>query len=185
MPLHYALTDALVALIAGWGVLLMQRSGRSLAAVGLALFSIAGAIGTVRITSGLIEPLANFHKAASQLGGIAGLSLLIAQLLHDLGVRQKAVMSMGLAAAVAAFAAALPSLGPTLFVMMLIGAVGLCLWSRNPIGASGFGLMLLNVTLLRRSDSLGPDWGWHIYHIVVASWLFCVTIGFLKSPRRD
>lgn len=183
MPLHYALTDALVALIAGWGVVMMWRKGRPLAALGLSLFGLAGAIGTIRITSGLIEPLAMLHKGVSHLGGIAGLALLLAQILRDKGLRHGTGVVLGVAIALAALAAALPALGAALFVLMLVVAIALCLQSRNQLAAAGFVVMLLNVTFVRQSGYLGADLSWHLYHLFVATWLLCVTYGFAKAPR--
>ena len=183
MPLHYALTDALVALIAGWGALMMWRTGRPLAALGLSLFGLAGMIGTIRITSGLIEPLAMLHKGVSQLGGLAGLALLLGQLLRGKGIRLGTGVVLGAATALVALAAALPAIGAVLFVLMLIAAIALCLQSRNHLGAAGFAVMLLNVTLVRQSGYLGADLSWHIYHLFVATWLLCVARGFLKAPR--
>jgi hypothetical protein len=183
MPLHYALTDALVALIAGWGALMMWRTGRPLAALGLALFGLAGATGTIRITSGLIEPLAMLHKSVSQLGGITGLALLLAQILSDKGLQLRTGVVLGVAIALAALAATLPALGAALFVLMLVAAIALCLQSRNQLAAAGFVVMLLNVTFVRQSGYLGADLSWHIYHLFVATWLLCVARGFLKAPR--
>lgn len=183
MPLHYALTDALVALIAGWGALMLWRTSRPLAALGLALFGLAGAIGTIRITSGLIEPLAMLHKGVSQLGGIAGLALLLAQILRDKGLRLGTGVVLGVAVALAALVATLPALGAALFVLLLVAAIALCLQSRNHLSAAGFVVMLLNVTLVRQSDYLGADLSWHLYHLFVATWLLCVSYGFAKAPR--
>jgi len=183
MPLHYALTDALVALVAGWGALMLWRTDKPLAALGLALFGLAGVIGTIRITSGLIEPLAMLHKGVSQLGGIAGLALLLAQILRNKGLRLGTGVALGVAIALAALAAALPALGAILFVVMLIAAIALSLQSRNLLGAAGFAMMLLNITLVRQSDYLGADLSWHLYHLLVATWLLCVARGFLKEPR--
>ena len=183
MPLHYALTDALVALVAGWGALMLWRTDRPLAALGLALFSLAGVIGTIRITSGLIEPLAMLHKGVSQLGGIAGLALLLGHLLRSKGLRLVTGIVLGVAIALAALAAALPALGAILFVLMLVCAIAMSLRSRNLLGAAGFAVMLLNITLVRQSDYLGADLSWHLYHLLVAAWLLCVARGFLKAPR--
>ena len=183
MPLHYALTDALVALIAGWGVVMMWRKGRPLAALGLSLFGLAGAIGTIRITSGLIEPLAMLHKSVSQLGGIAGLTLLLAQILRDKGLRLRIGVVLGAAGALAALAVALPAIGAVAFVLMLVAAIALCLQTRNHLGAAGFSVMLLNITLVRQSSFMGADLTWHLYHLLVATWLLCVTYGFAKAPR--
>jgi hypothetical protein len=182
MPLHYALTDALVALIACWGVVKLWRTDRPLAALGLSLFGLAGAIGTIRITSGLIEPLAMLHKGVSQLGGIAGLTLLLAQILRDKGLRLGTGVVLSVAVALAALVATLPALGAALFVLMLVAAIALCLQSRNQLAAAGFVVMLLNVTLVRQSGYLGADLSWHLYHLFVATWLLCVAYGFAKAP---
>jgi hypothetical protein len=183
MPLHYALTDALVALIAGWGALMMWRTGRPLAALGLSLFGLAGMIGTIRITSGLIEPLAMLHKAVSQLGGIAGLALLLGHLLRSNGLRLGIGVVLGAAGVLVALAVALPAIGAVVFVLMLVAAIALCLRSRNYLGAAGFAVMLLNIALARQSDYLDADLSWHVYHLLVATWLLCVTYGFAKAPR--
>jgi hypothetical protein len=183
MPLHYALTDALVALVAGWGALMLWRTDRPLAALGLCLFGLAGAIGTIRITSGLIEPLANLHKGVSQLGGIAGLALLLAQILRDKGLQLRTGVVLGVAIALAALAATLPALGAFLFVLMLVAAIALCLQSRNQLAVAGFVVMLLNVTFVRQSGYMGADLSWHLYHLLVVAWLLCVARGFLKAPR--
>ena len=182
MPLHFALTDALVALIAGWGALMMWRTGRPLAALGLSLFGLAGMIGTIRITSGLIEPLAMLHKGVSQLGGLAGLALLLGYLLRGKGIRLGTGVVLGAATALVALAAALPAIGAVLFVLMLIAAIALCLQSRNHLGAAGFAVMLLNVSLVRQSGFMGADLSWHLYHLLVATWLLCVAYGFAKAP---
>lgn len=183
MPLHYALTDALVALVAGWGALMLWRTDRPLAALGLGLFSLAGVVGTIRITSGLIEPLAMLHKSVSLLGGIAGLALLLAQTLRDKGLRLRTGVVLGVAIALAALAATLPAIGAVVFVLMLVAAIALCWQSHNYLSAAGFVVMLLNVTLVRQSGYLGADLSWHLYHLLVVAWLLCVARGFLKAPR--
>ncbi len=183
MPLHYVLTDALVALIAGWGAWKMWRTNRAMAALGFALFALAGVIGTVRITSGLVEPLAALHKGVSQLGGIAGLTLLLAQILRDKGWRFPIGAGLCVAGAMAVSAVALPAIGAVLFVLMLIAAIALSLKPRNSSAALGFVVMLLNITLVRQSDHLAADLSWHIYHLLVSTWLYCVARGFLKAPR--
>jgi len=80
MPLHYALTDGLVFVAAAWGAWHLIRAGKPIGALGVALFALAAAIGTVRVTSGLIEPLAGAHRFASQFGGLLGLLLLLWQI---------------------------------------------------------------------------------------------------------
>jgi hypothetical protein len=123
------------------------------------------------------------HKGVSQLGGLAGLALLLGQLLRGKGIRLGTGVVLGAATALVALAAALPAIGAVLFVLMLIAAIALCLQSRNHLGAAGFAVMLLNVTLVRQSGFMGADLSWHLYHLLVATWLLCVAYGFAKAPR--
>jgi hypothetical protein len=105
------------------------------------------------------------------------------QILRDKGLRLGTGVVVGVAIARAALAAALPALGAVVFVLMLVAAIALCLQTRNHLGAGGFAVMLLNVTLVRQSGYMGADLSWHLYHLFVATWLLCVARGFLKAPR--
>ena len=185
MPIHYALTDALVALVAIWGAWRLVRTHKTIAASGLALFGLAGVIGTIRITSGLVEPLAAVHKMASQLGGLAGLSLLLCQILHDTGWRVGKRVSFSAALLVAAVGAIFPMAGAVLFGVMLVTALAFFLKVRSPIAAIGFALMLINMVFVRQSALLGPDVSWHLYHILVSAWLGSVAWTMsAPSPSR-
>lgn len=185
MPIHYALTDAQVALVAIWGGWRLMRTHKTIAAFGFALFGLAGAIGTIRITSGLVEPLAAVHKMASQLGGLAGLSLLLCQILQDTGWRVGKRVSFSAALLCAALGATTPLTGAILFVVMLVAALAFFLKVRSPIAAIGFALMLINMVFVRQSTLLGPDVSWHLYHVLVAAWLGSVAWTMsAPSPSR-
>jgi hypothetical protein len=184
MPLHYALTDGLVALVAAWGALQLLRAGQPLAALGLAMFGVAGAIGVTRIASGAGESLAPAHRFASQIGGLFGLWLIVSQIWTNRGQRAPAALRLVLALTIAGLAILVPVVGAIGFVAGLLCGIGL-LWlgegpGRRQVGlALGFGLMLPNVLLIRQSPLLGADLGWHLYHIIVAFWL-ALTVRALR-----
>jgi hypothetical protein len=185
MPLHYALTDGLVALVAAWGTWRLLRAGQPLAALGLAMFGIAGAIGVIRITSGAGESLAPVHRFASQIGGLFGLWLIVSQLWANSGRHAPPVLRLVLAAAIAGLAVRFPMIGAIGFVAGLLWGIVL-LWQGKGVGrrdiasALGFGLMLPNVLLIRQSPLLGADLGWHLYHIIISIWL-ALTVGALTQ----
>lgn len=182
MPLHFAITDALVALIGAWGTWRMLREREPVAGLGFALFALAGFIGTMRITSGQIDQLAMVHKIASQLGGIAGLVLLLSTIVRKQLWRHSTMVSVLAALAAFAIAALVPAIGAGLFVAMLLVATALLFRVRAYAGAAGFALMLINLALVRQSVLLGPDISWHAYHVIVAIWLFCTAIS-LKTEK--
>ncbi|MEY2882624.1 MAG: hypothetical protein RL490_348 [Pseudomonadota bacterium] len=178
MPLHYALTDGLVALVGLLGAIWLWRRGLALSAAGVALFGLAGAIGVVRITSGAIEALAGVHRFASQVGGLAGLWLITADIARSHGRRLASPLII--IAAITALAVLVPASLPPLFILGLLAGVAL-LWfgngtqQRAPLAALGFALMLPNVLFVRPAPLLTPDLRWHVYHLLVALWLMLIV----------
>ncbi len=185
MPLHYALTDGLVAIVAILCGLALARAKHSAAALGIGLFGLAGLIGTVRITTGLIEPLAMLHKGTSQLGGVAGLVLLLSGTLRARGFSHGFGLSLAMAVLAVMFTVIAPFGGMILFVIMLVIGLGLSVSARHYLGAAGYLLMLLNIALVRQSSYFGKDLSWHIYHLCVAAWLFCAAQSVLRQRQAN
>lgn len=187
MPLHYAMTDGLVALVAAWGVWRLLRARQPIAALGLAMFGVAGAIGVTRITTGAGEALAPAHRFASQIGGVFGLWLIVSQLWANRGRHTPPILRLVLAAAIAGLAVSIPMIGAIGFVAGLLWGIVL-LWLGKGVGrrdvalALGFGLMLPNVVLIRQSPLLGADVGWHLYHIIIAVWLALTVRALTHRP---
>lgn len=227
LPLHYAATDALVALAGAWGAwrltrpaqfrpaqsrpdqfrprhssAVQSRPGQSRAiqwagAAGVALFGLAGAIGTVRIAAGLDDQLAALHRLASQTGGLAGLVLILVQIrLIQLRAVQIRAGNAALPAerhialivmTAVALSLLLPAAGAILFVTGLIAGAAL-LWrgtgpgQRHLAAALGFALMLPNVLLVRASPHLSADAAWHAYHLLVAAWLCIIPWALQAKP---
>jgi len=188
MPLHYALSDGLVGVLGMWGLWTLARRGQLLPGVGLGLFGLAGFIGLVRITSGLIEPMAVLHKSVSQLGGLAGLILILSGLARHLGLKVPALGALAAAAVAVGIAVRMPAVGQGLFAAgLLVGIIVLAV-ARGPMAlrlqsALGFAVMLPNVLLLRNAPALNPDLRWHAYHLIVALWL--VLLPFCLAARKD
>lgn len=187
MPVHYALTDGLVFVIAAWGVWRFLKSGKPAGALGVALFGLAAAIGTVRVTSGLIEPLAAPHRFASQIGGLLGVLLILWQIFEATIGRAKPLPSVAAVVFAAGLAVLIPGLGAPIYMLALVS--GIALFGLNRLGgkpnigaALGFGLMLPNVLFLRQSSFLGPDLSWHLFHIFIAVWLIVTVLAL--TPKR-
>jgi hypothetical protein len=187
MPLHYALTDGLVFVVAAWGAWRFFQVGKPAGALGVALFGLAAAIGTIRITGGLIESLAVLHRFASQIGGLLGLLLLLWQIFEATIGRPQLLPSVAACVAVIGLAIFFPATGAPLYILALVCGIVLFGLDRKDgrfnIGAAlGFSLMLPNVLFLRQSSFLGPDLSWHLFHIVIALWLILTVLAL--SPKR-
>ena len=194
MPLHYAATDALVALAGAWGAWRLTRPAQSRAiqwagAAGIALFGLAGAIGTVRIAAGLDDQLAALHRLASQTGGLAGLVLILFQLRAGNAALPAQWHIALIVMTAVGISLLLPAAGAILFVTGLIAGAAL-LWrgtgpgQRHLAAALGFALMLPNVLLVRASPHLSADMAWHAYHLLVAIWLW-ITILILARTQAN
>lgn len=192
MPLHYALSDGLVGVLGIWGLWTLARRGQLLVGLGLGLFGLAGLIGVVRITSGLIEPMAILHKSVSQLGGLAGLVLILSGLVRHLGLKVAPLAALAAAAIALGIAILMPVVGQTIFAAGLLAGIVVLAGAPGPMGlrvqsALAFGLMLPNVLLLRSAPALNPDLRWHAYHLIVALWLvllpFCLAERAKATPE--
>jgi hypothetical protein len=183
MPAHYAVSEALVALMSAWtGVVLMRRDQR-LAAAGVALFGLAAVIGTVRFSTGLVEPLAQVHRLASQTGGLLGFLLLLMALASPAGLSVRPwVAALGLVVLLG-LTAGLPMVGPFIVVAALVAGAGLAATApgrpaERIAAAVAYGLMLPDVLIVRNAHWLDPAVRWHVYHAVIALWLallpFCL-----------
>lgn len=187
MPLHYALTDGLVCAVSVWGAWHLISDNKPVGALGVALFGLAAAIGTVRVTSGLIEPLGVAHRVASQVGGLLGLLLILWQIFEATIGPVRPFYGLAICVSAVGLAIILPVAGAPIYVLALLSGIALFVFDRKGgkpnIGAAlGFGVMLPNVLFLRQSSLLGPDLSWHLFHCFIAVWLILTV--FALTPKR-
>ena len=191
---HYAISEALIVLAAIWCVLRLSRSSLWLAALGTAIFGLAAAIGVYRFGTNQIVELASFHKNFSQIGGSIAMALVSAQLLLNKQLVNRTIAGrwfvLILVIVSAAVAFAIPTLTTPLFIAWL--SVVIISATLIPVGtisrrislAAIVSIFLINLLLVRRSSQLGPDLSWHLFHILVAVWLFGMVYVF-EYHRSD
>lgn len=187
MPIHYALSEAALCIVATWGGFHLWRGGQKLGALGVMLFGIAAAIGIVRIVTGADEALAQAHRFASQAGGTFGLALIVSELTTLRGWRLPvlAILSGALAASVLAIAGG--AFGGMVFLALLaLGALAITLrpdTKHSALMAMGFALMAPNVLLVRQSAFLEPALSWHAYHLITALWLVAAVTSLRAGAK--
>lgn len=195
MPPHYAISEAFIviaALYCGWK---LARCSQWMGAIGVLLFGAAASIGVYRFPSGLVAELASIHRWAGQIGGLTGMGLIAIELLTKAPPKSKksiltwkclfALLAMILAA----------NLKVDLAVPFFL------LWSATAIGAAfmlpagplvkrvGFAavasIMLLNVIFIRQSNALSQDISWHIFHTLIALWIFGIFWMLTWQPKTS
>ncbi|WP_109356285.1 hypothetical protein [Sphingorhabdus sp. EL138] len=185
---HYAISEALIVLAAIWCVLRLSRLNHWFAALGIAIFGFAAAIGVYRFGTNQIEELASFHKNFSQTGGSVAMALVSAQLLlaEPLVNRTKVlrwfVLLLVVVSSVTAFK--FPTLNTPLFIAWLsVAIVSAALIPASTIArrvslAAIVSIFLINLLLIRHSPQISPDISWHLFHILVAVWLLGMVYVF-------
>ena len=191
---HYALSEALIVIAALWGGWRLARSGALFGALGVAIFGAAAAIGVVRFGAGRIGELAVLHQGVSQIGGATAMAMVASQLAmagwagRSRGAKLIAIV-LGMATLAACIAS--PDLTTPLFIVWLVAAIAFAMslpshdLLQRILRAAIVSLFLVNLLLVRRSPALGPDFSWHLFHILIAVWTVGVAwIIFHASSAR-
>lgn len=176
---HFALSEILIVLAAIICTAKFGKVGLWLGAAGSLLFGVIAAIGAFRFSVGMIDALADTHRAFSQIGGAIAMSLIAGQLLllrSSAGsLTSKAIYCLVLIGGAAVLF--LPSATMPLFLIWLAVAIGAAalLPAHRPqtriTRALLISIFLINIAAVRQSPTLGIGMSWHLFHILVAAWL--------------
>lgn len=181
MPPSFAITELLIVLTAAFCFLKLRKKN-PFAAIGISLFGLAALIGVYRFLSGEVDQLASIHKYISQAGALLGLILITIEIIlaQALLAQKPAIKKSGyvilitslffvnifqsyilpayiissLASIILAYRLAGPNKGKKLFYIFLMS------------------IMPLNLILVRNSELLNQVISWHIFHILVAAWVY-------------
>ncbi len=177
---HYAISEALIVLVAIWVAYRFAAERAFYGAAGTAILGIAAAIGTIRFGFGWDEEIASLHGSVFQIGGAAAMALIALQLAAKFskwrgGIGKLAAPALALATLAASLLA--PGLSTPIFALWLILAIAFVIaWphqgvSERLVRGAVIAVFLANVLLIRRSPTLGPDLSWHLFHTLIALWL--------------
>ena len=162
--------------------------------MGSLLLGFIAAIGAYRFGFSQIEELAELHGNASRLGGGVAIILIGAQFLLLIpGMRKKQQAARMVLLTVAACILAMlfvPNVGVGLIgIWMLVPIVVTAVAPSDSaikrmllIGLAS--IFLINFLLVRQSGTLGPVYSWHLYHILIATWLIAIVF-LLKRLSED
>ncbi len=186
---HYALSEAVIVLVAIWVGWRFVTRGAWFGALGGFLFGVAAALGVYRFGSGQIDALANAHRIFSQIGGATAMALVAAQCLLALFGNSRRWLAVAVLAVMATLAAGVirPGLTTPLFLGWSIVAIGaVVIWpataaKQRLVRGGLMAIFLANLLLVRRSPVLGPDLSWHLFHVLIAVWLIGLRFVFDRA----
>jgi hypothetical protein len=191
---HYAISEFLIVMAGLWAASRLARQRRMAAMFGVLFFALAAGIGVIRFgldrDGSLITGLAPIHQFISLLGGSAAMMVLVYDLIDRRAdgliwrARYEALALVALTLVVLFRPLAVP-----LFLLWSIGFITLVVLSAETMQRSRLGvgllagLMLIALLVFRQASWLSPAVSWHIFHTLVAIWLF--GLGYiLLSPSR-
>jgi hypothetical protein len=183
LPLHFALSEALIAVAAIYAVAQTWRVDRWLA-VGLAAIAAAAFVAVIRIAARMTGEIVILHEFLSQYGTLFGLGCLCGALLG-----WRAWLPPVLGAVVAVLGMTFPEAHPLLLAALILGGAALAYRStadRKFLAAGSFAFLLLAglASMPFRADY--PALGWHIFHTLVAVW-YVLVVAFVPGslPSRS
>ena len=183
---HYAITELIIVLAALYGARQLRVHRLHFATIGFLIFGAAAFIGVIRFPSGQIDQLADLHRLASTLGGVIAMQALTHQMLTGTKWGRGHVIIAGFAIGLCLFLPVFRVAFFLLWSLVFIWRIGfytpqiqLQIFMKTGIAA----LMLFNVIVFRQSPFLTPDVSWHIFHTLVAIWIFGLTRLFMQSFR--
>lgn len=180
---HFALSELLIVVAAIICAVKLGKAAMWLAAAGSLLFGVIAAIGAFRFGLGEMDALEEIHQLFSQTGGAIALSLITSQLLLlSVFTQHKTSLALYVTLIGSAFVAFLVPAAPMplflawLVVAILAAALMPAAMPRTRIlRALLVGIFLINIVAVRQSPLLGVGLSWHMFHVLVAVWLSCVS----------
>jgi hypothetical protein len=181
LPPHFALTEAAVALAGAFAIARVARVSPWFA-VGLAPFTLAALVGTIRIGAGLIGSIEYIHQLLSRPGALFGLGCLLGVL-----VARHPVLPPLFGFAATLLAGVIPSAGTPLFkALILLGAASA--YRANPgralLAVASFSVLLIGRLATDPLRGPYPTFAWHSFHLTVAIWLLLLAFYVLPTKPR-
>lgn len=183
LPLHFALSEALIIVAAIYAVAQSWRVGRWLA-VGLAAIAVAAFVAVIRIVARMTGDIVILHEFLSQYGTMFGLGCMFGALLG-----WRAWLPPVFGAVAAALSMTFPEAHPLLLAALIVGGAASAYRGaadRKLLAAGSFAFLLLAglASMPFRADY--PAVGWHIFHTLVAVWFVLVAAFVTGSlPSRS
>ncbi len=184
LPLHYALSEALIVIAAVFAVVRAWRVDHWFA-VGLAAMGVAALAAIVRIVGDMTGDIIILHEFLSRYGALFGLGCMGGAMLG-----QKAWLPPLLGVVAAGLGMTLPAASALLLAGLILSGAALAYRrtvDRKFLAAGSFAFLLLAGLASMPFRAEHPALSWHIFHTLVAVWYGLVATfvtGTLPSRRQ-
>ena len=181
MPPSFAITELVIVLTAAFCSVKLRKC-YPFASIGIILFGLAALIGVYRFSSGQVDQLASIHKYISQAGALLGLILITKEIIlaQALSKQKPAIKKWGYVIIIISlfFINIFQSYIVPAYIICSLASIILAYKLAGPNKSKKLfytfimTIMPLNLILVRNSELLNQIISWHIFHILVAAWIY-------------
>ena len=190
LPAHYALSEVLIVLVSLYTLTVFFKERRFYSFTGVFLISCAALIASIRFGITYQNELKSFHQLLSAISLLFGIPLIVIEIMKRSNLlNNKIIYLVLLIAIIISLFILLQAKNLIILVAaswLIIGAIFSILIPRERalmgiVSGVFFSLIIINL-ILRRMELFDPSTSWHLYHIVIAVWLY-LLIRILKQKE--
>ena len=190
LPAHYALSEVLIVLVSLYTLTVFFKERRFYSFIGVFLISCAALIASIRFGINYQNELKSFHQLLSAISLLFGIPLIVIEIMKRSNLlNNKIIYLVLLIAIIISLFILLQAKNLIILVAaswLIIGAIFSILIPRERalmgiVSGVFFSLIIINL-ILRRMELFDPSTSWHLYHIVIAVWLY-LLIRILKQKE--
>ena len=192
-PAHFALTEVLIVFVSIYSVYLLNSRKDFFALFGIVLIGLAATLGAIRFGLNSSETIVKLNTILGIYSGLTCIGLISVQMAYNL--QWKHIYKLLLA--ILTISLIVSILWPKQFIFYLI-----LIWSLISIlivmdypniniiqkiyRGMAMSILLIGFLTVRKngllSDLLTPSVSFHLYHIIIAVWIYAVT-QLIKKPH--
>ena len=190
LPAHYALSEILIVLVSVYTLTVFFKARQFYIFAGVFLISCAALIASIRFGINYQNELKSFHQLLSAISLLFGIPLIVIEIMKRSNLLNNKIIYLVLLIAII-FSLFILLQAKNLIILvaaswLIIGAIFSILISRERalmriVSGIFFSLIIINL-ILRRMELFDASTSWHLYHIVIAVWLY-LLIRILKQKE--
>ena len=191
-PAHFALSEILIVIAGAYSIRVFLQHKLNFAAAGVLVLAVAAFLATLRFGLNMHTELKSSHQLCSALSLLFGVPLITIDVIKKSQFLNEKIILI--------FALIMAFIGTYIFfqaksliimyavMWLVLGIIFSFLIPREKISSRFvssfiFSIILLNF-IIRQVQLFEPNLSWHFYHVIVAVWLYLMTLIMTKKEAK-
>ncbi len=191
-PAHFALSEILIVMAGAYSIKVFLHHKLNFAAVGVLVLAVAAFLATLRFGLNMHTELKSSHQLLTALSLLFGVPLITIDVIKKSQFLNEKIILI--------FALIMACIGTYIFfqaksliimyavMWLVLGIIFSFLIPREKISyrfvsSFIFSIILVNF-IIRQVQLFEPNLSWHFYHVVVAVWLYLMTLLMTKKEAK-